>query len=368
MSATRTVPAGLLNERGRRVVVEDVLVAPPGPGEVLVRVRAAGLCHTDLTASRDAPVFPVVLGHEGAGEVEEVGDGVDTLPPGTPVALSWKVPCGRCRSCRRGQQPWCESPRGTAAPRVHRRRDHAPVVPFLRAGTFCPYVVVPSEAAIPIPAALPVAQAALLGCGVATGVGAALFDARLEPGVDVAVFGLGGVGLNVVQGAVLAGAGSIIAIDLLPEKLELARRFGATTAVLADDTNTTVDRVVELTGGRGVDVAFEVVGQPGVMAQALDVLAPGGTMVMVGTAPRDAALSFAPRRFMSRQQTILGSIYGVCRPAEHFPLFAAWALTGKLNVGDLITRTLHDLADVNDAFDALRHGELVRAVLLFPAG
>jgi len=227
-------------------------------------------------------------------------------------------------------------------------------------------VVVPGEAAIPIPAELPFSHAALLGCEVATGVGAALFEARLEPGMDVAVFGLGGVGLNVVQGAALAQAGSIIAIDRLPAKLDLARRFGATATVLADDR--TVARIVELTGGRGVDVSFEVVGQPAVMTQALDALAPGGAMVLVGAAARDAALSFVPRRFMSRQQTILGSIYAACRPVEHFPLFARWALEGTLKVEDSISQRLYDLADINDAFDALQTGEVLRSLLLFPDG
>lgn len=361
---TRIVPAGLLNERGGRVVVEEISVAPPGPGEVLVRVRAAGLCHTDLTAGRDAPAFPVVLGHEGAGLVAEVGQGVDAVAPGTPVALSWKVPCGRCRACRRGRQPWCESPRGTAEPRLHRLRDGAPVIPFLRAGTFCPYVVVPSDAAIPIPAELPFASAALLGCGVATGVGAALFEARLEPGMDVVIFGLGGVGLNVVQGAALAQAASIIAVDRLAEKLETARRFGATATVLAGED--AVAQILDLTGGRGVDAAFEVVGQPQVMAQALETLAPGGSLILVGAAARDAVLSFAPRRFMSRQQTIRGCIYGACRPAEHFPLFARWAVQGKLKVAELISHTVHDLTDINRAFDALQAGQALRTVLLFP--
>lgn len=283
---------------------------------------------------------------------------------GTPVVLNFRVPCGQCRNCRRGREPWCENLKGTAAPRIHRRSDGADVVPFLRVGSFCPYVVVQAEAAIPIPAALPFEQAALLGCGIATGVGAALFDAQIAYGMDVAVFGLGGVGLNVVQGAALAQARTIVAIDLLPKKLEIARHFGATHTVLAGDDM--VAQVQALTDGRGVDVAFEVVGHPAVMSQALDVLATGGMLIIVGAAARDVALSFAPRRFMSRQQTIRGDSLGACRPQEHYPLFAQWALDGKLKVQDLISRTLHDLDDVNDAFAALRNGEVLRAVLVLP--
>ena len=361
---TRVVGAGLIVERDGPVVVEEVRVDPPGPGEVRVAIRATGLCHSDLTASRDAPLFPVVLGHEAAGVIDEVGPGVEGLASGTTVVISFRVPCGRCPNCLRGREPWCERPRGTAEPRIHRLRDGAPVVPFLRVGSFCPYVVVPAAGAIPIDPALPFEQAALLGCGVATGVGAALFDAKVEQGMDVAVFGLGGVGLNVVQGAALALAREIIAVDLLPEKLELARTLGATRTIQAGSG--TVEQVLEVTSGRGVDISFEVVGRPEVMAQALDVLAPGGTLMVLGAASREALLSFAPRRFMARQQTIRGDSLGACRPPVHYPQFARWALDGRLQVAPLISRTLQSLEEVNEAFAALRRGELVRAVLLFP--
>lgn len=349
---TRIVRAGLIAEREGPVMIEEVRVDPPGPGEVRVAIRATGLCHSDLTASRDAPIFPVVLGHEEAGVVDEVGTGVEGLAPGTSVVISFRVPCGRCLNCLRGREPWCEHPRGTAEPRVHRLRDGAPVVPFLRVGSFCPYVVVPATGAIPIDPALSFEHAALLGCGIATGVGAALFDAKVEPGMDVAVFGLGGVGLNVVQGAALALAREVIAVDLLPEKLEPARSLSATRTLQGDAD--TVERVLKLTGGRGVDVSFEVMGHPEVMAQALGMLAPGGTLMVLGAASREALLSFAPRRFMSRQQTIRGDSLGACRPPEHYPLFARWALDGRLQVAPLISRTLHSLEEVNDAFAALR--------------
>lgn len=362
MADARRVPGGLLLEKGGRVVVDEVEIAPPGPGEVLVRIEAAGLCHTDLTASRDAPVFPVLLGHEGAGIVEEAGEGVTTVAPGARVVLSWKVPCGECVSCRRGREPLCETPRETARPRVH-LPDGTRVIPFLRTGSFCRYVVVPGGAAIPIPDELPFEQAALIGCGVATGVGAALVDAEIEPGMDTVVIGLGGVGLNVVQGAKLAQAGSIIAIDTVPDKLELAWRFGATAAVPAGEG--AVQAVLDLTGGRGVDVAFEVVGRPEVMAEAIEMLAPGGALILLGAAARDALLSYHPRRFMSRQQTIRGCIYGSCRPAQHFPLFARWALDGRLQIEPLISHRLSDLGQINDAFEAMRRGEVLRSVLTF---
>jgi S-(hydroxymethyl)glutathione dehydrogenase/alcohol dehydrogenase len=358
------VPAGLLLERGGAVAVEDVLVDPPAAGEIRVRVSAAGLCHTDFTANRDAPAFPVLLGHEGAGIVESIGPGVTEPGVGARVVNSWRVPCGRCPACRRARQPWCESPLSTGGPRLHRAGDGAAVIPFLRAGTFCPYVVVPAQAAIPVPDELPFPEAALIGCGVATGVGAALFEDVLAPGMDVAVIGLGGVGLNVVQGAALAGAGQIVAIDLLEEKIALAREFGATHGMRSGAGM--VEEVVALTAGRGVDVVFEVVGLPELMEQAVAMLAPGGTLVLVGAAARDARMHFAPRRFMSRQQRIQGSIYGACRPAEHFPLFARWALNGKLRIRPLISRTIDSLDDINDAFNAMRRGALLRTVLLFP--
>jgi Zn-dependent alcohol dehydrogenase len=358
------VPAGLLLERGGAVVVEDVLVDPPAAGEIRVRIAAAGLCHTDLTASRDAPAFPVLLGHEGAGIVEALGPGVSWPSTGTKVVISWRVPCERCPACRRGRQPWCESPLGTVGPRVQRASNGAPVIPFLRAGTFCPLVVVPAQAAIPIPAEIAFSEAALIGCGVATGVGAALFEGVLSPGMDVVVIGLGGVGLNVVQGASLAGANRIIASDLLDQKIALAHEFGATHGV--NPGPELPAQVAAITGGRGVDVAFEVVGRPELMEQAIDLLAPGGTLVLVGAAARDVQMHFAPRRFMSRQQRIVGSIYGACRPAEHFPLFARWALDGRLRVSPLISRTIDRLEQINEAFDAMQTGGLLRTVLVFP--
>jgi Zn-dependent alcohol dehydrogenase len=357
------VEAGILLQRGGPVVVEEVLIDPPAAGEVRVRIAAAGLCHTDLTASRDAPTFPVLLGHEGAGIVEALGPGVTFPSAGTPVVISWRVPCERCHACRRGRQPWCESPRATAGPRIHLARG-TPVIPFLRAGTFCSHVVVPAEAAIPVPPALPFAEAALIGCGVATGMGAALFEGVLSPAMDVAVIGLGGVGLNVVQGARLAGAGRIIAIDLLREKIDLARRFGATNGLPGGADS--VEAVRALTGGRGVDVVFEVVGQAALMEQAIEMLAPGGTLLLVGAAARDAQMHVAPRRFISRQQRMQGSIYGACRPAEHFPLFAQWALDGRLRIAPLISRTIDALDQINMLFRAMETGALLRAVLTFP--
>lgn len=361
---SRVAPAGLLNERGGQVVIEDVVIDAPGPGEVLVRIEATGLCHTDLTARRDALTFPTVLGHEGAGVVEEVGDGVLSPAPGTPVVISWKTPCGHCPTCRRGRQPWCETPQVTAGPRIHRKRDGADVVPFLRAGTFCRYVVVPADAAVPIPPELPFAQAALIGCGVATGVGAAMFEVEIDAGMDVAIFGLGGVGLNVAQGAALAGAGAIIGVDLLEEKLALGRSFGLNEGVLTGPD--AVERIRALTGGRGVDIAFEVTGNPAVMTQGLDILAAGGKLVLVGAPARDTAFSFLPRHNMlSLQQSIQGCVYGACRPSLHFPLFARWALDGKLKLGELITSTISSLDEVNEALLALQGGHCLRTVLVF---
>ncbi len=324
----------MLDALGERPRLQALVVDPPGPGEVRVRMRAAGLCHTDLTQVRDARFTPILLGHEGAGEVESVGEGVEHVQPGDPVLVCWKVPCGRCRRCLADRPHLCEDVSGTG-PRHH--RDREPIGAMLNAGCFCDYVVLPAGGAIPIEAGLPLDRAALVGCAVATGIGAVLWTARVEEGASVAVFGAGGVGLNVVTGARLAGAGRIVAVDPDEARRGSALARGAAQAVAPGEPFDPVD------------YAFEVVGDPAVMEEALAALAPGGELVLVGATARDATMSFHPRAFLSRQQRITGCIYGSLRPAEHLPQLLAWAADGTIPLDDLVGRTV-TLDELETAF------------------
>lgn len=359
----RDVPAIVLTERGRPPILTVVRVAAPGPGEVRVQMRASGLCQTDLAAVRDARVTPVLLGHEGAGVVESVGDGVTHVQPGDHVVINWQVKCGQCRRCRAGRPDLCEDIQGTRMPRVH--WNGAPLAVLLNAGTFCPLVVVPALGAVPIRRDLPFELASLLGCAVATGVGAALHTAKVAAGDDVLVIGAGGVGLNVVQGAALANAGLIIAVDRDPARLETARRCGA-THVFDTTQGDLVAHVMQVTAGRGVDHAFEVVGEPALMEQGLQTLARGGALTLIGAAARDAGFTFHPRRFMSQQQTIQGCIFGNIRPDFDLPLFADWHLSGRLKLNEIPTRAVH-LEDVPGFFEIHRPASAMRPVVIFEA-
>jgi S-(hydroxymethyl)glutathione dehydrogenase/alcohol dehydrogenase len=339
----------VLDELGTRPRLRELTVEPPGPGEVRVRTRAAGLCHTDVTQVRDARFTPILLGHEGAGEVESVGKGVDGLAPGDAVVVCWKVPCGHCRRCARAEQHLCEAVVGLSEPRTF--SDGAPVGAMLNAGCFCDYVVLPAAGAIPLPERLPYEQAALVGCAVVTGVGAALWTASIHEGDSVAVFGAGGVGLNVVVGARLAGAERIAAVDPDPSRLKLATERGATEVNAPGEPLDPVDH------------AFEVVGDPAVMDAAVEALAPGGELVLVGAAARDATMSFHPRSFLSKQQRITGCIYGSAKPAEHLPQLLGSAADGTIPLADLIGRRV-GLDELEDAFDEPANGG-VRTVVSF---
>lgn len=328
MNASAVVLHGL----GQPPRLEVVEIREPGPDEVLIRMVASGVCHTDYAAMRDARHCPVLLGHEGAGVVEAVGRDVKHVVPGDHVVINWQAKCQRCRRCRSGRADLCESVKGTAAPRVFLGAD--PLAVMLNAGTFCPWVVVPADGAVRVRADMPLDKAAMLGCAVATGVGAAWYTARIEPGDAVVVIGAGGVGLNVVQGARLAQAGTIVAIDPDPQRRRLAEGFGAHHTI--DPTSLdTVAHVLDLTGGRGAEHVVEVVGVSELMLQGIDMLARGGVLTLVGAAARDATLPFEPRRFMSRQQQIRGCIFGNIRPHVDLPLFADLYMRGSLELDAL---------------------------------
>jgi S-(hydroxymethyl)glutathione dehydrogenase/alcohol dehydrogenase len=355
------LPGIVLEKHGQPPALEEIVIHEPGANEVAVRIVASGICHTDLGAVRDARAVPILLGHEGAGIVEAVGAQVTHVQPGDHVVVNWQVKCQKCRWCLSGREDLCENVQATAAPRVFWRDQ--PLNLLLNAGTFCPVAVLPAMGAIPIRRDMPLDKAALLGCAVATGVGAALYTARVLPGQTVAIIGTGGVGLNIVQGAALAHAGMIAALDLSDENLALAAAFGATHTINSG-TRDAVKAIRELTDGRGVEHVFEVVGLPTLMTQSIDMLSRGGVLTLVGAAARDAQMNFAPRRFMSQQQTIQGCIYGNIRPAVDLPLFADWYMQGKLKLNELHTRSVW-LEDVPGLFADRSQLSGIRTVIQF---
>jgi S-(hydroxymethyl)glutathione dehydrogenase/alcohol dehydrogenase len=352
-------PALVLPALGQLPTIEMVSISPPGANEVLVKIVAAGVCHTDLAAVRDARVCPVVLGHEGAGVVEAVGESVVSPRPGHHVVINWQPKCGRCRHCLNGRRDLCDDVQGTSAPRVALRGQ--PLAVMLNAGCFCPYVVVPAQGAVAIRKDVPFEKAALLGCSVATGVGAVLYTARVAPGDTVVVIGTGGVGLNVVQGARLSDAGQVIAIDRDEERLAVASQIGATHCVNSDAVDP-VAAVREMTGGRGADHVFEVVGRPQLMAAGIDMLARGGSLTLVGAAGRDEVLSMKPRSFMSKQQRVQGCIYGNVSPERDLPMFADWYIDGRLQL-DLIGTHTVPLVDVAKLFEPNYEHRGLRAIV-----
>ena len=361
--------AVVLREPGRPVEVEAVELDEPRAGEVLVRVAAAGVCHSDVHLA-DGLLgdgrWPMVLGHEGAGVVERVGAGVTHVLPGEHVAFCFVPACRTCRFCLAGKPNLCvpageSSLRGTLLDGTSRLRlqDGTQLQHALTTACFAEYAVVAAGGVVPLPAALPLWHGALLGCGVVTGMGAVRNVARVQPGESVAVFGCGGVGLQVIAAARLAGAATIIAVDLVEEKLELARRLGATDVV--DASGKPVSAIRALTGG-GVDAAFEVIGRPETIRLAWGAIRPGGRVVVVGLAPKgvDAAV---PAIELLSDKSLLGTYYGSGDPAAELPEYAQLALTGELDLASVITKTA-PLEGAAEALELLRRGEGARTVLI----
>ena len=361
--------AVVLRHPGRAVAVEDVELDPPKAAEVLVRVAAAGVCHSDVRLA-DGELgdgrWPMVLGHEGAGVVEAVGEGVEHLAPGDHVAFSFVPACRRCRFCTSGRPNLCD-PAGASAvagvlldgtSRLHvngRRLQHG-----LMTACFAEEAVVAAGGAVRIPAELPLWQAALLGCGVVTGFGAVRNVARVEPGESVCVVGCGGVGLQVLAAARLAGAAPLVAVDRSPEKLELALALGATDAIDAS-AGMVAAAVHERTGG-GADHAFEVVGRPETIRLAWDAIRPGGEVVVVGLVPHGVEISLPGTELLS-DKSLRGTYYGSGDAARDLPELAALALGGELDLAGVVTHTT-GLDGVEDALDRLRRGEGARTVVI----
>jgi S-(hydroxymethyl)mycothiol dehydrogenase len=322
--------------------VEELTVDPPGPREVLVRVLACGLCHSDLhvveTKGR-GDRFPILLGHEGAGVVEEVGSAVTSVAPGDRVVVAWRAPCGDCPHCRRGDPRRCSS-QLRAKRRLHRVSDGALLTPVLRCGTFADQAVVHEACAVKVPEELPVEQAALLACGFSTGAGAALWATPVERGASVAVIGCGGVGLAVVQGALLRGAERIVAVDVAPEKLEHARALGATDVVDASATDA-VEVVRELTGGRGVEHAFSAIGAARGLAQAIRMCTYAGAATLVGLPFPGAKLDVdLVADVFDPKVTVAVTHGGDTIPQEDFPFLAQAALDGRIDLARFVTSTI----------------------------
>lgn len=356
--------AAVLRSFGGELTIEDVELPPPGPGQVRVRLAASGVCHSDLSVLEGAfpQPLPAVLGHEGAGTVVEVGQGVSTVRPGDHVVLSWVAPCRRCRWCLSGHVELCEH-----------GIDHAFAAPYATAGgvgvhaafgtaTFATETVVPAACAVPIDPSFPLDLAALVGCGVVTGVGAVLNSARVRPGDSVAVVGCGGVGLAAVQGARLAGAHPIVAVDRVAAKLELARACGATDCVDAGEGDP-VAAVRERTGGVGVDHAFEVVGLSATIRQAYAMARRGGTVTVVGAGRFDDEVRFGAMELMADAKTVRGCVYGATDPWRDVPAILRLHAAGAVDLGLLVTAR-SPLEGVNDAFRAMAAGEGARTLLL----
>ena len=347
------------------MAVEDIRIDKPGPREVLVRTAAAGVCHSDLHFFNGTypGATPCVLGHESAGIVEQVGDAVAYVKPGDHVITCLSVFCGHCEYCLTGHMSLCQEPevrRGkTDEPRLS--QGGGALAQFANLGSFAEQMLVHEHSVVKVQPDMPLDRAALIGCGVTTGVGAVIHTAAVEPGTTVAVIGCGGVGLSCINGAAIAGAGRVIAVDKIAAKLDLARKFGATDAVDAS-AGDPVEQVRELTGG-GVHYAFEAIGLKVCAEQAFRMLRRGGTATVIGMIPPGEMVQLHGPEFLSEKK-IQGSMMGSNRFRVDMPRFVDFYLQGKLHLDDMISGRIA-LADVTDALKALETGEVARSVIVF---
>ena len=346
--------------------VQEIDVGDPGPGEVLVELAASGVCHTDLQLAETVPL-PMILGHEGAGTVVAAGDGVTRVAVGDRVLLTWAIACGTCFQCSRGNQVLCE--RLGLGPRGHARREAttrngAPVLRAFNLGTMATATVVRQEAVVKLSSDLALTTACILGCGVMTGFGSVVNAAKVLPGSSVVVLGCGGVGLNVVQGARIAGATVIVGVDLQPDRLEMATRFGATHTVQAsaDDSGlqAAAVEVRKIVGVRGADYAFECTAVPQLGAAPLAMVRHGGTAIQVSGVEQEIAVDM---RLFEWDKTYLNPLYGKCRPGVDFPRLLDLYERGLLLLDELVTRT-YPLDDVATAFEDMLAGRNAKGVLV----
>ncbi|MEB8336879.1 Zn-dependent alcohol dehydrogenase [Streptomyces endophyticus] len=364
------VTAAVFREPGKPLTIETVQLAGPEAGEVLVKVVASGICHSDLHVVKGewSTSAPLVLGHEGAGIVEAVGTGVTTVSPGDHVVLSWMPYCRRCHYCLAGRPNLCELVESTAYNSVMldgtTRLSQAgePVYSYLATGSFANWAVVPETAAIRIRDDAPLDKVSLVGCAVATGIGAVANTARVHMGSSALVIGCGGVGLSTVSGAAIAGASQVIAVDINDANLDRARALGA-THTLNSRTDDVLSALPAITGKTGVDYAFEAIGLPATIELAYEALAPGGTAVVVGQVAEGKKISIDPFVMSDREKTLTGCNYGSCRPPIDFPILVDLYMNDRLPLDSLIERAI-GIDEINDAFDAMIRGETARRVII----
>jgi S-(hydroxymethyl)glutathione dehydrogenase/alcohol dehydrogenase len=340
---------------------DDVTLTDLNPGEVHIKVESSGVCHSDLSVQNGTIPSPppCVLGHEGAGIVREVGDGVNDLAAGDHVILSFTPACRLCEPCLRGQSYLCSAMGPMYVP--HFVVDGNPIMGMTGCGTFAEEMIVPSSALVKIDNDMPLDIASLIGCGVTTGVGAAINTAGIRPGSSVVVFGAGGVGIAAIQGARIAGAAEILVVDLLESKLDMAKNFGATHVCTPDALE---QMKTEITGGEGFDYALECIGNPITIRATFDAARRGGTAVIVGVGRMEEKIEFNAFELFFNDKTLRGSMYGSAQVRTFMPKLCRLWKAGKLDLESMISRRIQ-LEDVNDAFRAMEAGEVIRSVIDF---
>jgi len=346
---------------GKLVIVTDAEPSAVEAGEVRVRIRSTGVCHTDLSVINGTMPSrpPVVLGHEGAGEIVEVGPGVPNLAVGDHVVLAWVPPCGRCRRCLEGQAYLCSQVSSTTHLKARFTIGGEPVYAFAGLGTMAEAITVAYQSVVAIDAEVPWDVASLIGCGVTTGVGAALNSAKVTPGSSVVVFGCGGIGISIIQGARIAGAAEIVAVDPIPAKREQALRFGATHMVSPEEF---AELSTTLVGGEGFDFAFEAVGSAQTIRGVYDAARRGGTACIVGAGRSDETVAFSPFELFYNDKTLTGTLYGSSDVRRDFPRLVRLWKAGRLDLTGMITQKL-PLEDVNRAFTDMKDGRVIRTVI-----
>lgn len=366
------ISAAVLNAPREKFVIEQLDLADPQAGEVRVKIAASGVCHSDwhLATGDTKHPMPAVAGHEGAGVVEAIGDAVSDLSVGDHVILNWAPSCGDCFYCQRGRSNLCDT---YTAPiwagtmldgKTRLSRNGAPVYHYCGLATFATHVVVPRISVIKIRKDVPLESAALVGCAVATGVGAAMYTANVRPGETVAVIGCGGVGLSVLQGAAFCGAGIIIAVDANEKKMPIARTFGATVTICSRAPDEILKKIRDLTGGRGVDHAFEAVGTTALQELAFAATRPGGTTVFAGLSPMGTSTNLPGAVIARQEKTIKGSYYGTVHAPRDFPMLIDLYAAGKLKLDEMISARWK-LEQINEAFAAMLSGDVARGVITF---
>jgi S-(hydroxymethyl)glutathione dehydrogenase/alcohol dehydrogenase len=360
-------------EAGQPLQIEEVDVDAPKEGEVMVRIVATGVCHTDaftLSGADPEGIFPAILGHEGGGIVEEIGPGVSSVKPGDHVIPLYTPECGQCSFCRSGKTNLCQAIRATQGQGLmpdgtsRFSSNGRNVFHYMGTSTFSEYTVMPEISVAKVNPEAPLDKVCLLGCGITTGIGAVLNTAKVEPGSTVGVFGLGGIGLSVVQGAVMAGAERIIAIDINEDKFEMARMLGATDFVNPENYDQAIqDVIVDLTDG-GVDYSFECIGNTDVMRSALECCHKGwGESVIIGVAGSGQEISTRPFQLVTGR-VWRGTAFGGVRGRTELPAYVDQYMNGEIKIDEMVTHTM-GLEDINSAFDLMHEGESIRSVVIF---